>query len=424
MGGTSFVPTAPATLWDSLPESLHHSCFQKPFLPGPLLSPASVLFHWSLGIAALWGVSGCSITCCEPQLLHLYALSCPLPATLIPGKYSVSSSQLPCATHLSPDSCRTSKCIVFSSVSFQILTYMDGTVKVQETYLKNRTGFVYPMPFFNISIAINNTQEMDSGEYMCTVNILDEDTINGKNIGLINLTVLVPPSPPMCQIHGKPYLGGNVTMSCKSSFSKPSPKYTWQRLISSNARLLPWLGVRPAGNVNTQRPCLLSLAPGTDSISAFLFREDAVAPKTPSWGKSSGSDIVSKNGTLSSVHTARDPKLYPSKPASDTASITTAAGSTVGYRPPYNHPRSRTLTPTPSLSSQSLPLYFPPGMNGSHYPSTVPSNRNTLHRTNGAQPQAPRQEPTVPQGLTTSTLTRMGAVPVMVPAQSQAGSLV
>ncbi|XP_026513663.1 endothelial cell-selective adhesion molecule [Terrapene carolina triunguis] len=307
----------------------------------------------------------------------------------------------------------------------QILTYMDGTVKVQETYLKNRTGFVYPMPFFNISIAINNTQEMDSGEYMCTVNIVDEDTINGKNIGLINLTVLVPPSPPTCQIHGKPYLGGNVTMSCKSSFSKPSPKYSWQRTApNTQVFFAPAQGVRPAGNVNTPRPCPPSLAPGTDSISAFLFREDAVAPKTPSWGKSSSSDIVSKNGTLSSVHTTRDHKLYPSKPASDTASITTAAGSTVGYKPPHSHPRSRTLTPTPSLSSQSLPLYFPPGMNGGHYPSTVPSNRSTLHRTNGAQPQAPRQEPTVPQGLTTSTLTRMGAVPVMVPAQSQAGSLV
>lgn len=64
---------------------------------------------------------------------------------------------------------------------------MDGIVKVQET---NRTGFVYPMPYFNISISINNTQETDSGEYMCTVNIVDEDTISGKNIGLINLTVL------------------------------------------------------------------------------------------------------------------------------------------------------------------------------------------------------------------------------------------
>ncbi|CAM5171619.1 unnamed protein product [Eretmochelys imbricata] len=364
----------------------------------------------------------------------------------------------------------------------QILTYMDGTVKVQETYLKNRTGFVHPMPFFNISIAINNTQEMDSGEYMCTVNILDEDAINGKNIGLINLTVLVPPSPPTCQIQGKPYLGGNVTMSCRSSFSKPSPKYSWQRtapntqvffapaqdltrgtlMLTNLSKEMSGMYVCTAANVAGSSKCNVTLevnSPVSAAVIAgavvgsligvgliilfvlqmFVYRkkkkdpqeemaneikEDAVAPKTPSWAKSSGSDIVSKNGTLSSVHTTRDHKLYPSKPASDTASITTAAGSTVGYKPPCSHPRSRTLTPTPSLSSQSLPLYFPPGMNGSHYPSTVPSNRNTLHRTNGAQPQVPRQEPTVPQGLTTSTLTRMGAVPVMVPAQSQAGSLV
>ncbi|XP_033028403.1 endothelial cell-selective adhesion molecule [Lacerta agilis] len=157
------------------------------------------------------------------------------------------------------------------------------------------------------------------------------------------------------------------------------------------------------------------------------IKEDAVAPKTLSWAKSPGSDIVSKNGTLSSMNTTRDHKLYPSKPPSDTASITTATGSTVGYKPPFSNHRSGTHTPTPSLSSQSLPLYFPPMANGVHcHHANVPIHRNTLHRTNGAQPQAPRlHEPAAPtQGLTSSTLSRMGAVPVMVPAQSQAGSLV
>ncbi|XP_067419364.1 endothelial cell-selective adhesion molecule [Emydura macquarii macquarii] len=361
----------------------------------------------------------------------------------------------------------------------QILTYMDGIVKVQET---NRTGFVYPMPYFNISISINNTQETDSGEYMCTVNIVDEDTISGKNIGLINLTVLVPPSPPTCQIHGTPYIGGNVTMSCKSSFSKPTPKYSWQRttpstqvffapaqdltrgtlMLTNLSTGMSGTYVCTAANIAGNSKCNITLevkSPVSAAVIAgavvgsligvgliilfvlqlFVYRnkkkdkqeetaneikEDAVAPKTLSWAKGSGSDIVSKNGTLSSVNTNRDHRLYPAKPASDTASITTAAGSTVGYKPPYGNPRSRTLTPTPSLSSQSLPLYFPPALNGNHYPSVVPSNRTTLHRTNGAQPQAPRQESAVPPGITTSTLTRMGAVPVMVPAQSQAGSLV
>uniref|UniRef100_A0A8C8RR14 Endothelial cell adhesion molecule n=1 Tax=Pelusios castaneus TaxID=367368 RepID=A0A8C8RR14_9SAUR len=364
----------------------------------------------------------------------------------------------------------------------QILTYMNGNVKVSETYLKNRTGFVYPMPNSNISISISNTQEMDSGEYMCTVNIEDEAIIDGKNIGVINVTVLVPPSPPTCQIHGNPYIGGNVTMSCKSSFSKPSPEYSWQRTAPSTqvffapaqdhtrgtlmlrnlSTSMSGTYVCTAANIAGSSKCSITLEVKSSLSAAviagvvvgtligvgliilfilqlFVYRkkkkdvqeemaneikEDAIAPKTLSWAKGSGSDIVSKNGTLSSVNTNRDHRLYPAKPPSDTASITTAAGSTVGYKPPNGNLQSRTLTPTPSLSSQSLPLYFPRAMNGTHYQTTVPSNRSTLHRTNGAQPQASQQEPPVYPGLTTSALTRMGAVPVMVPAQSQAGSLV
>lgn len=73
---------------------------------------------------------------------------------------------------------------------FQVLTYIDGKSKVEEMYLKHRVGFLYPMPSSNISIAINNTQEDDSGQYMCTVNLGDENSVDGRNIGLLNLTVL------------------------------------------------------------------------------------------------------------------------------------------------------------------------------------------------------------------------------------------
>ncbi|KYO35804.1 endothelial cell-selective adhesion molecule [Alligator mississippiensis] len=364
----------------------------------------------------------------------------------------------------------------------QILTYINGIIKVEDTSLKHRIGFVHPVPHFNVSIFINNTQEVDSGQYVCTVNVEDDSAIDGKNIGLLNLTVLVPPSAPTCQIHGSPYVGGNITMSCKSPYGKPIPKYRWERTaptaqhfiepfqdpISGNlmlknlSREMSGTYVCTAKNnagiskcnitleVNSYNNaaviagavvgCLIGIGLITVCILQFFvcrkkkkntqeemaneIKEDAVAPKTLSWAKGSGSDTVSKNGTLSSVNTTRDHKLYMSKPVSDTASIITAAGSTVGYKPQYTTLRSGTLTPTPSLSSQSLPLYFPPVMNGNHYQNTVPSNRNALHRTNGPQLQPPQQEPAVPQGLTTSTLARMGAVPVMVPAQSHAGSLV
>ncbi|NXD63278.1 ESAM protein, partial [Eolophus roseicapillus] len=111
----------------------------------------------------------------------------------------------------------------------QILTYLDGVVKVEETELKPRVGFLYPVLSHNISVFINATRESDSGQYMCTVNVVGEASSMGKNIGVINLTVLVPPATPSCQLHGEPTVGANVTLSCSSRKGKPSPVYQWQR---------------------------------------------------------------------------------------------------------------------------------------------------------------------------------------------------
>ncbi len=72
------------------------------------------------------------------------------------------------------------------------------------------------------------------------------------------------------------------------------------------------------------------------TLSVFVcYREDAQAPKRVSWAKSgTGSDIISKNGTLSSIHTSSYPRdtqnHHHHYPHSDTASILT--GSTAGYR--------------------------------------------------------------------------------------------
>lgn len=140
----------------------------------------------------------------------------------------------------------------------QILTYLDGMVKVEETDLKPRVGFLYPVLTHNISVFINATREHDSGQYMCTVNVVDDDSGTGKNVGVINLTVLgkaplvalrtdtpspplsrcpsgltsvptVPPASPACQLHGNPTVGANVTLSCASEKGKPSPAYQWER---------------------------------------------------------------------------------------------------------------------------------------------------------------------------------------------------
>ncbi|NWX66842.1 ESAM protein, partial [Promerops cafer] len=111
----------------------------------------------------------------------------------------------------------------------QILSYLSGVVKVEETDLKPRVGFLYPILSRNISVFINTTQEQDSGQYTCYVNVVDDNISAGKNIGTINLTVLVPPAAPTCQLHGNAIVGTNVTLSCSSKKGKPSPTYQWQR---------------------------------------------------------------------------------------------------------------------------------------------------------------------------------------------------
>ncbi|NXP42223.1 ESAM protein, partial [Leiothrix lutea] len=111
----------------------------------------------------------------------------------------------------------------------QILAYLDGVVKKSETDLKHRMGFLYPMPHHNISIFINATREQDSGQYVCSVNVVDDSFRSDKNVGIINLTVLVPPAAPTCQLHGNAIVGANVTLSCSSKKGKPSPMYQWQR---------------------------------------------------------------------------------------------------------------------------------------------------------------------------------------------------
>ncbi|XP_035801777.2 endothelial cell-selective adhesion molecule isoform X1 [Amphiprion ocellaris] len=166
----------------------------------------------------------------------------------------------------------------------------------------------------------------------------------------------------------------------------------------------------------------------TEEEIANEIKEDAQAPKRVSWAKSNtGSDIVSKNGTLSSIATSprpRDPHqpnyhyLYSPISASDTGSVINAyqlrpgEANTLQGLPGYN------IGGTPSRKHKR-----PPSTNGAP-PQLLrsPAVANPK-RTEGAQPQVPPPL-TVSPPISSSTLTRMGAVAVMVPVQSQAGSLV
>ncbi|XP_056139692.1 endothelial cell-selective adhesion molecule [Lampris incognitus] len=357
--------------------------------------------------------------------------------------------------------------------SKQVINYSAGEVGHGQNEFTNRVGFSVAMPSANLSIYINNTQESDSGRYMCSVIIPGGAGILGE----MSLNVKV------CTMTGSPVLKGNVTLSCKSSHGKPVPQYKWTKAAPMSEVFFSPMQNERQGTLRLSNltmgmsgkyVCRASNTAGSDSCSINLevitssnagviaaatlgsivglvamvlflifilrrkrdteeeianeIKEDAQAPKRVSWAKSNtGSDIVSKNGTLSSIATSprpRDPHQpnfhYPYSPT-----LVSEPGSVINayqLRPG----EANTLQGLPGYTLGGTPLRKhkrPPSINGVP-PQALRSPRATVsNRTEGAQPQAPHPLTVSPQ-TSSSSLMRTGTVAVLVPAQSQAGSLV
>ncbi|CAL8364363.1 unnamed protein product [Lota lota] len=422
-----------------------------------------------------------------------------------------------------------------------IISYTQDSVSVGKSQFKGRLGFTQPMPSSVVSLFINNTQEADSGRFLCQVIIPGEDGITGE----LSLNVVVPPAVPRCSMAGKPVQKGNVTLSCLSGDGKPLPLYKWIKTNpTSEVFFSPMLNEQTgtlrlsnlssamsgkyectARNTVGSESCFINLEiSSTNSgmiagavvgalvgfviLLIFIFfllkrrrdneeeiandiKEDAQAPKRVSWAKSGmGSDIFSKNGTLSSISSSRHPKepfhasnhhhppppnhsqhhnqhpsqqhnqqQYPQRPPSDTASIITATGSISGYRPPQQRHQGGASTPTQygayNGNGATLPRdQYPDGapqdprshrehpnsatlpLGHMERPTRLPQAQALAQGYGQAQDYVQLQstQPAVlpiprPPALPTSVISasniaRMGGVPIMVPAQNQAGSLV
>uniref|UniRef100_A0A8C0T779 Ig-like domain-containing protein n=1 Tax=Canis lupus familiaris TaxID=9615 RepID=A0A8C0T779_CANLF len=83
------------------------------------------------------------------------------------------------------------------------------------------------------TLKLTDVQPSDTGTYLCQVNNPPDFYTNG--LGLINLTVLVPPSSPSCSASGQTSVGGSAALKCSSSQGAPRPVYNWVRLGSSPA---------------------------------------------------------------------------------------------------------------------------------------------------------------------------------------------
>ncbi|XP_007556538.1 endothelial cell adhesion molecule a [Poecilia formosa] len=379
----------------------------------------------------------------------------------------------------------------------QVISYTKGTINEGSLQFRGRVGFLKNMPSSDVSLYINNTKESDTGRYVCQV-IIPSVTSNPAEVSLV---VNVPPAVPKCSVSGKPVLKGNVTLMCTSSAGKPVPLYKWRRTSpTSEVFFAPMLNENTgdlklnnlSSNMSGTYVCTASNTAGSETCSVtldiintnkvgmivgatvgsvlgfifllcvcvgFLFifkrrrdneddmaneiKEDAQAPKRVSWAKSGmGSDVISKNGTLSSIASSPRHKdnhhhhlhQYPQHPASDTASIITATGSATGYRPPRQQGAS-TPTHYSYNNSSTLPHGQPASAQAANGSSQAVQERyghlpqaqqlpQTYAQLQGQFQPAPSPPPLPTSAITASNIHRMGGVPIMVPAQNQAGSLV
>uniref|UniRef100_A0A8C5RAG7 Ig-like domain-containing protein n=1 Tax=Leptobrachium leishanense TaxID=445787 RepID=A0A8C5RAG7_9ANUR len=113
----------------------------------------------------------------------------------------------------------------------QVISYEQGQIVDSLSDYLGRVRFAFH-PTKDASIIINQTRSSDTGTYQCTViNPPDGAT---PNIGLIGLTVLVPPSAPQCSSEGQRQEGGSIRLHCSAEEGVPAPRFTWGKIPPDN----------------------------------------------------------------------------------------------------------------------------------------------------------------------------------------------
>ncbi|XP_003918167.1 V-set and immunoglobulin domain-containing protein 1 isoform X5 [Papio anubis] len=131
----------------------------------------------------------------------------------------------------------------------QIYFYQGGQAVAIGQFKDRITGSNDPG---NASITISHMQPADSGIYICDVN--NPPDFLGQNQGVLNVSVLVKPSKPLCSIQGRPETGHTISLSCLSALGTPSPVYYWYKLegrdiVPVKENFNPTTGILVIGNL-------------------------------------------------------------------------------------------------------------------------------------------------------------------------------
>ncbi|KAM4016397.1 V-set and immunoglobulin domain-containing protein 2 [Anomaloglossus baeobatrachus] len=117
----------------------------------------------------------------------------------------------------------------------QIYYFSDGTTYKPGSQAERLTAVSSPPTSGAASIQLTNIAGLDNGTYVCEVN--NPPDFSGSGAGIIQLSVLVPPTSPTCQSNGNTITGQDATLSC-SSTGNPPPVYSWS-MVGTKSALLP-----------------------------------------------------------------------------------------------------------------------------------------------------------------------------------------
>ncbi|XP_029434527.1 immunoglobulin superfamily member 11 [Rhinatrema bivittatum] len=358
----------------------------------------------------------------------------------------------------------------------QVISYQNGQVFNVAAQFDGRVGFAWTMPSTSASIYINNTQLSDTGTYQCLVNNLPDR--GGRNIGVIGLTVLVPPSAPFCRVQGSLDIGSDVTLTCGSEEGTPRPTYLWEKLDS--APKLPPTATQDqvrgtvtlrnisvissglyqcvASNAIGSSTCLLDLqvilpqhqnvglitgaiATGVvvlivciilAAVALFYWRNKHKEEEEEIPNEIREDDLPPKHSSTKAFHTDASSSENDTLTSSNTYNSHYWSGPKANYvAGSYAHFNGTDSRHSSSTRSGKVPAW-PAYTNGSQPvpPKTLVVTANSVPslpavpRSNGSVSRKAKSPHTHSYAVSHATLERIGAVPVLVPTQSRAGSLV
>ncbi|XP_054536903.1 immunoglobulin superfamily member 11 isoform X9 [Gorilla gorilla gorilla] len=367
-------------------------------------------------------------------LLSLHGVAASLEVSESPGSIQVARGQ----TAVLPCTFTTSAALINLNVIWmvtplsnanqpeQVILYQGGQMFDGAPRFHGRVGFTGTMPATNVSIFINNTQLSDTGTYQCLVNNLPD--IGGRNIGVTGLTVL-------------DQVQGTVTIRNISALSSGLYQCVASNAIGTSTCLLDLQVISP----QPRNIGLIAGAIGTGAViiifcialilGAFFYwrsknkeeeeeeipneiREDDLPPKCSSAKafhteiSSSDNNTLTSSNTYNSRYWSNNPKVHRN---TESVNHFSDLGQSFSF-----HSGNANI---PSIYANGTHL-----VPGQHKTLVVTANRGSspqvMSRSNGSVSRKPRPPHTHSYTISHATLERIGAVPVMVPAQSRAGSLV